>query len=101
MIFGSWNVRSLYRADSLVTVSKRLSTYKLDLVGVQGFGWESSSIEPAGDYTLFYGNGNENHELGTGCFVNKRIMSAVKSFKFARDRMSYIILRSLVSLLVF
>jgi hypothetical protein len=30
-----WNVRSSYRADSLMTVSRELSKYKLDLVGVQ------------------------------------------------------------------
>jgi hypothetical protein len=35
MRFGSWNVRSLYRAGSLMTVSRELSRYKLDLVGVQ------------------------------------------------------------------
>jgi hypothetical protein len=35
MRFENWNVGSLYRAGSLVTVSKELSNYKLDLVGVQ------------------------------------------------------------------
>jgi hypothetical protein len=32
---GTFNVRSLYRAGSLVTLSKELSKFKLDLVGVQ------------------------------------------------------------------
>jgi hypothetical protein len=32
--FGIWNVRSLYKAGSLVTVLKGLSKYKLDLVKV-------------------------------------------------------------------
>jgi hypothetical protein len=32
MRFGTWNVRSLYRAGSLKTVSGELARYKLDLV---------------------------------------------------------------------
>jgi hypothetical protein len=57
-----------------VTVSK----YNLDLVGVQEVRWEGGGTEPAGEYTFFYGKGNENHELGTVFFVHKIIISAVK-----------------------
>jgi hypothetical protein len=34
-LFGKWNIRSLYRAGSLVTVAEETSKYKLDLMGVQ------------------------------------------------------------------
>jgi hypothetical protein len=35
MRFGTWNVRSLYGAGSLMTVANEISKYKLDLVGVK------------------------------------------------------------------
>jgi hypothetical protein len=68
MRFGLWNVRSLYRAASLMTVSRELTRYKLDLVGVQEVRWEGSGTEPVGEYTFSYGKGSENHELCTAFF---------------------------------
>jgi hypothetical protein len=49
-----------------MTVSRELSKYKLDLVGVQEVRWEGGGTEPVRKYTFFYGKGNENHKLGTG-----------------------------------
>jgi exonuclease III len=77
MGFGTWNVRSLYRAGSLMTVLRELARYKLDLVGVQEFRWEgSSTTEPVGEYTFCYGKGSENHELGIGFFVIRESFSS-------------------------
>jgi exonuclease III len=93
MRFGSWNIGSSYRVGSQMAVSSELSRYRLDLVGVQEVRWEGSSTAPAGEYRFYHGKGNENHELGTGVFVHKGIISAVKRVEFVSDRMSYIILR--------
>ena len=61
MRFGTWNVRSLYRAGVLGLVTSEIYKYRMDLVGVQEVRWEGSGILESGNYTLFYAN----HQLGT------------------------------------
>ena len=42
---------------------------------------------------MFYGEGNDNHQLGTGFVVQQKIRPAVKRVELVSDRMSYIVLR--------
>jgi hypothetical protein len=57
MRFGLLNVKSLYRAGSLMTVLRELSRCKLDLGGEQEVRWEGSGTEPAEEYTFFLWKG--------------------------------------------
>jgi exonuclease III len=60
MRFGTWNVRSLYKAGSLMTLEKGLSKCKFDLVGLQEVRWDRGGTEPAGEYTFSMERGMRN-----------------------------------------
>jgi hypothetical protein len=93
MRFGIWHVRRFHRTVALKRVARELGKYKLQLMDVKEVRWKKEGPERAEDYTFFYGQGNGDHQLGTGFLVHKRIVSAVRRVEFISDRMSYIILR--------
>jgi hypothetical protein len=57
MRFRLWNVSILYRAGSLMTVSRELARYKLDLVGVQEVRWEGSGTKTCMSIHIFLWKG--------------------------------------------
>jgi len=63
MRFGTWDVRSLYRAGSLMAAARELARHKLDLLGVQEDRWDKGGTVRAGDYNFLYGKGNDTHQL--------------------------------------
>ncbi|KAJ4444090.1 hypothetical protein ANN_05879 [Periplaneta americana] len=91
--FGTWNVTSLYRTGGVTLGAKKLVRYKIEFVGVQEVRLDGNSISQIGDYLLHYGEGNDNHQLGTGFFIHKRIKSAVKKVDIISDRLSYLVLK--------
>ena len=44
MRFGTWNVRSLYRSGSLITVAKELARYELDLLRIEEVRWDEGEL---------------------------------------------------------
>jgi len=89
--FGTWSVSSLHRLGSLVTVSRELARYKIDLVGAEQVRRDTVGAVRVCDFFLW--KRNENYQSGTGFFVCHRIASAVNTAEFVSDMMSYIALR--------
>jgi hypothetical protein len=89
--FGLWNVRSLYRAGSLMTVLRELSRYVRvsgSTGNKMGRRWPTNLLE----------NTHFSTERGMRIMnyvqvVHKRIISAGKRVAFFSDRMLYIVLR--------
>jgi hypothetical protein len=72
MRFGTWNVRSTYRAGSLTALAEEISKYKLDIVGVQEVRWDGGGTKPACEYTFFMKRG-------------MIIMKQVRGFSYIRE----------------
>jgi hypothetical protein len=59
-------------------------------VSVNEVGWDKGDNQPADNHRVSCANGNANHLLGTGFYIHKGIISAVKTVEFISGRMSYI-----------
>jgi len=53
MRFGTWDVRSLYRAGSLKTAASEVAKCNLHLVAVQEFRWDDVGSQPVDDFIFF------------------------------------------------
>jgi hypothetical protein len=73
MRFGTWNVRSLYRAGLLTAADRELTRYKLDLVGTQEFRWDKGGTVRAGDYKFFLWKRKRKSSIGNRIFLSSSL----------------------------
>ena len=93
MRFGTWNIRSLYKAGSLTVADDKLARYRLDLVGVQEVRWDKGGHGRSRGLLFFLRKRKRKSSIGNRIFVHHRIVSAVKTVEFVSKRVSYIVLR--------
>jgi hypothetical protein len=70
----------------LKAVARELAKCKLDVVRVQEVGWDRGGTALVDGCKFFCENGVTDHHLGTGFFVYKGIISAVKKTELISDR---------------
>jgi hypothetical protein len=79
MRYGTWDIRSPYRAGPLKTVARELTKCNLDLVAVQEVRSDQRRLY------WFLWKWNANGYLGTGFIVHRGICKAVKRVQFISD----------------
>jgi len=93
MRFGTWNVRSRNRSDSITTTARKLKKYNLYLVGVKVVRWDKREHAKSMGLYFFLWKRKQKSSIGKRIFVHHRIVSAVKGVQCVSDRTSCIVLR--------
>ncbi|XP_042906181.1 craniofacial development protein 2-like [Parasteatoda tepidariorum] len=86
MIFGTWNVRTLYRGGAVKKLTDVFLEYKLDVLAVQEMRWTGSGVMDKRNCSIYYSCHDRLHQFGTGFIVNKRIRDKVIEFKPVNER---------------
>ena len=86
MIFGTWNVRTLYRGGALRKLTDVFMEYKLDVLAVQEMRWTGKGVMDKRNCSVYYSCHERLHHFGTGFIVSKRIRDKVIEFKPVNER---------------
>jgi hypothetical protein len=89
------DLRFVTWSRSIRTVAGELARYILHLLDVQEVRWDRGGTEQEEDFTLIYGQGNDNRHLGIVFCVRQRIrvVRALNRVQCISERMSCIELR--------
>ncbi|XP_025407911.1 craniofacial development protein 2-like [Sipha flava] len=83
---GTWNMRSLYRTETLITVVSEIDKYELAILAIQETRWPGSGNHKTEKATLFY-SGGLGHIRGVDFLVSDRILNNIKRFEPINDRL--------------
>lgn len=88
---GTWNIRTLYKAEALKNIMEGVEKYKVPIVAIQETHWLGIGNVQSGNSTIFFsGKESGKHELGVGFIVSNSIMSSIKLFMPVRGRLCYL-----------
>jgi len=92
LLFGTWNVRTLFKTGAAQGVVSEIERYRLKVVALQEIRWSDSGSVDIQDTTVFYGKCNDQRQFGTGFAVHKSLIPAIKDFKDVNPRISILTL---------
>lgn len=94
MFWGTWNIRTLYKTGSALSLTKEIEKYGIKLLDLQEVRWEEAGNAKISQTTIFNGKSEKGHQLGTGFAVHESIIHTVKNFKDINPRISTITIKT-------
>ena len=73
-VFGTWNVRKLYKTGALISLLSQLKEYKLAITALQETRWQDKDIMDMKSHTLFNGGKERGTREFEVAFVVERNM---------------------------
>lgn len=94
-LFGTWNVRSLYRSSTLKEVLSEMKKYRIKILAAQETRWKGSGIFDTRTHTILHSDKDDNrHELGVAFIMEKDYMEKILDFKPVNERMCLLRLKT-------
>lgn len=90
LLFGTWNVRTLYESTKLAQAIKVMKSYRLTLMGLSEVRWNGHGehITSSNELLLFSGKDQgQPHESGVGFLLNESAKKALLSWEPVSDRL--------------
>jgi len=87
LIFGIWNVRTIFRTGGLLSLLSQLNEYRIAITALQKKRWQGKDIMDMKSHTLFY-SGKEKgfREFGVAFVFERNMKRNVLDFNTFRTR---------------
>jgi exonuclease III len=87
LIFGPWNIQTLFKTGALISLLSQVQGHRLGITALQETRWQGKDIMDMKSHTLFYSSKEEGtRELGVAFIVERSIKRNIFDFKAVDKR---------------
>ena len=85
---ASWNVRTMHETGKTAQITREMSRYNIQLLGISEMRWANSGkIQlSSGETVIYSGRADERHEGGVGLIMNKTTKKSLMEWEPVNDR---------------
>jgi hypothetical protein len=94
LLFGTWNVRILFKPGAAQNIVKKIKKYKLKIVALQEIRWDDTGTIDIQETTILYGKSNDQRQVGTGFALHKSLIPNIREFEDINPRISLLTMKA-------